>query len=94
MSYSDSDSMTDYAHGYSANLRNTIEAVREKGGEVIRVYGNSDDPAVLSRAKKIVKGTGNYILNMTTRHVVYENCGIVKEYDEPEIELIRIGESD
>src|SRR6478735_8774949 len=63
VSYSDTESMTDYYNGMILNLGRTIEYLKKDGGKTINVYTDGETDAEshkksLSRIAKIAKAAG------------------------------------
>lgn len=67
MWYSDTDSMTDYFHHRSATIKELIEELKTRGGDVVRVttnYSRYNDPEgkeleqLLKKINKIAKDAG------------------------------------
>jgi len=55
--YDDSDSQTDYFHGYSLGQRSTVEWVEKDGADIIRVDVTNDDERIpyMRRLKQIAE---------------------------------------
>lgn len=71
VSYNDSDSMTDYFHGYSLGVATTIEWLKKDGADAVRVRANGDfDSRDHKRAKRIAKGAG---YDLTLQSKTYPN---------------------
>ena len=88
VSYSDSDSMTDYFHGRSCGVNRAIELLKTDGGEVIQVHTNYSeycDPEgvelekLLRRIKKMAEKSG-YINNVTMKRAHNEINGLRQEW--------------
>jgi tripartite-type tricarboxylate transporter receptor subunit TctC len=57
VSFDDSDSMTDYSHGFSAGINRVVEWVKKDGGKQIKVSVTNDDPKIpsLKRVQQIAQ---------------------------------------
>lgn len=59
LSYSDTDSMTDYFHGTSAGQRRTADLLRTDGAEVVKFFANGRiSEAAERRARQVAKWAG------------------------------------
>lgn len=67
VSYSDSDGLTDYFHGYRLGVAATIEWLARDGADAVRVRANGTFEARdHKRAKRIARGAG-YDLRLETK---------------------------
>ena len=74
VSFDDSDSMTDYFHGYSLGVNRTAEWIKKHGGRSIGVNVTNNDittPA-LRRIQLIAKTAGYNIEDKTHMHTYYD----------------------
>lgn len=88
LSYSDSDSMTDYFNGRSTGVNHAIELLKTDGSDIIQVHTNYSqycDPEgvelekLLRRIKKMAEKAG-YINNVKMEKYHNEMDGIRKEW--------------
>jgi hypothetical protein len=73
VNFSDSDSMTDYHHGYSLGIKQTIEWIKKHGAKKIRVTVTNDDPKIpsLRRVQQIAKMCGYTIEDKSHEHTYH-----------------------
>lgn len=59
-SFDDSDSMTDYFHGYSLGINRTVEWIKKDGGKTIKITVTNNDSKIpaLKRVQQIAKECG------------------------------------
>lgn len=84
VSYSDSDSMTDYFNGRIVNLNKTIELLKTDGGKIINVHtdgSQEDNEKYLKRVAKIAKATG-YKNNVTMKSRFQQMDNVRQEWIE------------
>ncbi|MDR4491413.1 MAG: hypothetical protein R2685_11020 [Candidatus Nitrosocosmicus sp.] len=88
LSYSDSDSMTDYFNGRSTGVNHAIELLKTDGAEIVQVHTNYSeycDPEgvelekLLRRIKKMADKAG-YINNVTMKREHNEMDGVRQEW--------------
>lgn len=70
LSYDDSDSQTDYFHGYSLGINRAVEWIKKDGGSAIRVTvtNNSKETPALRRVQQIAKACGYTVIDKSHNH--------------------------
>ena len=73
LSFDDSDSMTDYFHGYSLGINRAIDLIKKDGGHKISVSVTNDDPKIpaLKRIQQIAKACGYTITDTSHEHTFH-----------------------
>lgn len=73
LSYDDSDSMTDYFHGYSLGINRAVEWIKKDGGREIRVTvtNNDQNTPAFKRVQQIIKACGYIAEDKSHNHTYY-----------------------